>query len=106
MEWIYFVAMESVPQRGSVWLYRPGHPLLILEIAMPFADHLGTRRTPQPFATVLVFMMFLLFVLGLTYRSRVCVTLSVASLAELNGLEPSSTWLTTKCLTPRPQFRI
>ena len=26
-------------------------------------------------------------------------------MAELNGLEPSSAWLTTKCLTPRPQFR-
>ena len=26
-------------------------------------------------------------------------------MAELNGLEPSSAWLTTKCLTSRPQFR-
>src|SRR5262245_4921521 len=25
-------------------------------------------------------------------------------MAELNGLEPSSAWLTTKCLTSRPQF--
>ena len=27
-------------------------------------------------------------------------------MAELNGLEPSSAWLTTKCLTSQPQFRI
>ena len=26
-------------------------------------------------------------------------------MAELNGLEPSSAWLTTKCLTSRPQFQ-
>jgi hypothetical protein len=26
-------------------------------------------------------------------------------MAELNGLEPSSAWLTTKCLTSRPQLR-
>ncbi len=25
-------------------------------------------------------------------------------MAELNGLEPSSAWLTTKCLTSQPQF--
>jgi hypothetical protein len=29
----------------------------------------------------------------------------ISYLAELNGLEPSSAWLTTKCLTSRPQFR-
>ena len=29
---------------------------------------------------------------------------SSMTLAELNGLEPSSAWLTTKCLTSRPQF--
>ena len=33
----------------------------------------------------------------------VCVSLWL-KLAELNGLEPSSAWLTTKCLTSRPQF--
>jgi hypothetical protein len=27
-------------------------------------------------------------------------------MAELNGLEPSSAWLTTKCLTSRPQFLV
>ena len=28
----------------------------------------------------------------------------IGRLAELNGLEPSSAWLTTKCLTSRPQL--
>ena len=37
-------------------------------------------------------------------RYRV-VVLTFQVLAELNGLEPSSAWLTTKCLTSRPQFR-
>ena len=35
----------------------------------------------------------------------VFMLVATPKLAELNGLEPSSAWLTTKCLTSRPQFR-